>query len=220
MFVCWSAKGGCGTTVVASSLALVLSHSRPTVLVDLGGDVPAALGLPEPSGPGVVDWLSSPTADAVALWRLAVDAAPGLQLVPHGAPVVRRATPSIDPVRWQELGRVLGLAADTVVVDAGTGLPHPALRGEGVQSLLVTRPCYLAIRRAVMLDTRPTGVVLVKEPSRSLSAVDVANTLGVPVVAEVAYDPQVFRAVDAGLLAARLPRGLAHPLSAPAQVLT
>jgi Flp pilus assembly CpaE family ATPase len=217
MFVCWSAKGGCGTTVVASSLALLLSHSRPTVLVDLGGDVPAALGLPEPSGPGVADWLASPTADAVALWRLAVDATPGLQIVPHGAPLLR-AGGQVDPARWLELGRVLGRAADTVVVDAGLGLPHAALRVEGVHSLLVTRPCYLALRRAVMLHERPTGVVLVNEPSRSLTAADVGNTLGVPVVAEVAYDPQVFRCVDAGLLAARLPRGLAHPLSTSAQL--
>ncbi len=217
MFVCWSAKGGCGTTVVASSLALLLSHSRPTVLVDLGGDVPAALGMPEPSGPGVADWLASPTADAMALWRLAVDATPGLQIVPHGAPLLRSAA-EVDPTRWRELGRVLGLAADTVVVDAGLGLPHAALRGEGVQSLLVTRPCYLALRRAVMLHERPTGVVLVNEPSRSLTAGDVSNTLGVPVVAEVAYDPQVFRCVDAGLLASRLPRGLAHPLSTPAHL--
>jgi hypothetical protein len=218
MFVCWSAKGGCGTTVVASSLALVLSHSRPTVLIDLAGDVPAALGLPEPSGPGVADWLASPTADAVALWRLAIDATPGLQIVPHGAPVVGRDEVVIDPARWRELGRVLALAADAVVVDAGLGLPHDALRGEGVQSLLVSRACYLALRRAVMLDDRPTGVVLVDEPSRSLSAVDVANTLGVPVVAQLAYDPQVFRCVDAGLLAARLPRGLAHPLAETAQL--
>jgi hypothetical protein len=132
--------------------------------------------------------------------------------------VVRNVPADLHTHRWQELGRVLGLAADMVVVDAGLGLPHPALCGDHVQSLLVTRPCYLALRRAVMLDGRPTGVVLVNEPSRALGAPDIARTLGAPVVAEVAYDPQVFRAVDAGLLAARLPRGLAQPLAAPARL--
>jgi cellulose biosynthesis protein BcsQ len=212
MFVCWSAKGGCGTTVVVASLGLLLSHSRPTVVIDLCGDVPAVLGLPEPQGPGVADWLASPTADAVALWRLAVDVTPGLQLVPHGSPGTHRTTTDVLDARWRELGRVLGLAADTVVVDAGVGLPHPALRTATVQSWMVTRPCYLALRRAVQLPDRPTGVVLLNEPGRSLGAADVTHTLGVPVVAELAYDPQIFRAVDAGLLAGRVPRGLSHPL--------
>ncbi|MFZ2440837.1 MAG: hypothetical protein WAW51_00670, partial [Ilumatobacteraceae bacterium] len=62
MFLCWSAKGGSGTTVVSAALALVLSHRRPALLVDLAGDAPAALGIAEPAGPGVADWLASPTA--------------------------------------------------------------------------------------------------------------------------------------------------------------
>ena len=100
----------------------------------------------------------------------------------------------------------------------GSGCPTWPSRGDGVQSLLVTRACYLALRRAVMLDARPTGVVLVDEPGRSLGAVDIANTLHAPVVAQIPYDPQVFRKVDAGLLAARLPRSLTQPLSAPAHL--
>ena len=217
MFVCWSVKGGCGTTVVAASLGLLLSQSQPTVLVDLGGDIPAVLGLPEPAGPGVTDWLASPTADAVALWRLAVDTQPGLQLVPFGRAehrsTERGPLDGVDEARWRELGRVLGLAADTVVVDGGSGVPHPALRAPGTHSWLVTRPCYLALRRAVRLDERPTGVVLVHEPGRTLTAPDIAHAVGAPVVAQVPYDPQIFRSVDAGLLAGRLPRGLSHPLS-------
>src|SRR4051794_33057920 len=58
---CWSVKGGSGTTVVASSLALLLATRSPagSVLVDLAGDVPAVLGIPEPDGPGVSDWLAA-----------------------------------------------------------------------------------------------------------------------------------------------------------------
>ena len=59
---------------------------------------------------------------------------------------------------------------------------------------------------------RPTGVVLVDEPSRSLTRADVEAALGVPVVAVVQVDPAVARAVDAGLLASRLPRTLAREL--------
>ena len=50
--------------------------------------------------------------------------------------------------------------------------------------------------------------MLVAEPGRALGAADVARAVGVPVIATVSLDPAVARAVDAGLLAARLPRTL------------
>ncbi len=72
-------------------------------------------------------------------------------------------------------------------------------------SLLVTRACYLALRRAADPPLRPSGVVLVTEPGRALDRTDVEQVVGAPVRAEVAFDPAVARAVDAGLLASRLP---------------
>ena len=66
--------------------------------------------------------------------------------------------------------------------------------------------CYLALRRAVALEARPSGVVLIEEPGRALRARDVEAAIDAPVVATLALDPAVARAVDAGLLAARLPR--------------
>ncbi|MGB8861422.1 MAG: hypothetical protein WCC60_19345 [Ilumatobacteraceae bacterium] len=210
MFLCWSAKGGSGTTVVSAALALVLSHRRPALLVDLGGDAPAALGLAEPAGPGVADWLASVTADADALHRLAVPATDTLQLIPLG-----RGTPG---ERWAALATALnGCAGHTdVVIDAGTGVPPSALVAAATHNLLVTRPCYLALRRAVAAGVQPTGIVLLHEPGRALTARDVERSLGAPVVAELHYDPAVARAVDAGLLAARLPRSLAHSLKSAA----
>jgi hypothetical protein len=83
-------------------------------------------------------------------------------------------------------------------------------------SLLVLRPCYLALRRALAAPLRPSGVILVVEPNRSLSRRDVEDVLGVPVRAQIAWDPQVARAVDAGLLSTRLPRGLDRALRAAA----
>ena len=106
-----------------------------------------------------------------------------------------------------------------VVIDCGT-LPQDAdaasndwaagLAGGATHSLLVTRLCYLALRRAVRAPLRPSGVVVVSEPGRSLRASDVVSLLGAPVVAELAYEPAVARAVDAGLLAKRLPASLAR----------
>ena len=76
----------------------------------------------------------------------------------------------------------------------------------------MTRACYLALRRAADPPLRPSGVVLVTEPGRALDRTDVEQVVGAPVRAEVAVDPAVARAVDAGLLASRLPRGLERAL--------
>ena len=61
LIACWSAKGGSGTTVVSVALGLLLARGAPggALIVDLAGDVPAALGMAEPSGAGVTDWLAA-----------------------------------------------------------------------------------------------------------------------------------------------------------------
>lgn len=210
MYVCWSAKGGVGTTVVAASLALVLSRTRASLLVDLRGDAPAALGLPDHPGPGVAEWLGSPDADAEALQRLAVPATETLQLIPRGNGAVPAAEHSL--TQWQRLADALGRLDLAVVVDAGTGAPPAPLVRVADESLLVTRPCYLALRHAVALSVRPTGIIVLHEPGRALQATDIERAIGAPVVAEVPFDPVVARSVDAGLLASRLPRSMAHPL--------
>jgi MinD-like ATPase involved in chromosome partitioning or flagellar assembly len=202
MFVCWSSKGGSGTTVVSAALALTLSRTHPVVLVDLAGDLPAALGLPEPSGPGVGDWLASPTATADALSRLTIAVTDQVRLLPCGSRVPTA------PSRWSQFVDALAELHAPTVVDAGTGEPPAELVGPGVHSLLVTRSCYLGLRRAVSGSVKPSGVVLVLEPGRALTATDVERAMGAPVVAEIPYDPAVARAVDAGLLASRLPRTL------------
>ncbi|CAN5650808.1 hypothetical protein BH10ACT2_BH10ACT2_02350 [soil metagenome] len=208
MYLCWSAKGGSGTTVIAAALALVLSQrsaaTHPTTIVDLAGDLPAALGIAEPVGPGVRDWMASPTADAPALERLHVAVSDTLQLLPVGT-----AQPLVD--RWADLAEALG--RHTTVIDAGTGIPPAPLVAAADQNLLVTRPCYLALRLATASGVQPSGIVLVGEPGRALTTRDIERAIGAPVVAELHYDPAVARAVDAGLLAARLPATLAHTLS-------
>ncbi len=200
MIVCWAAKGGSGTTVVACALALGAAPTQPSLLVDLSGDCATALGLQDPTGPGVVDWLASPTAGPADFARLAITIRDEVRLIPRGD-----AKPPDD--QWARLATALS-GSTNVIIDAGTGRPPQALLDAAEQSLLVTRPCFIAIHRARHLTIRPTGVVLVDEPGRALTSRDVEHALGVPVVAEVRFDPAVARAVDAGLLIARLPRSL------------
>jgi len=57
-------------------------------------------------------------------------------------------------------------------------------------------------------------VVLVRDPGRAVRSADVAVVVGAPVVAEVAVDPAVARAVDAGLARTRLPRAHLDALGA------
>jgi hypothetical protein len=223
-FACWSVKGGSGTTVVAASLALHLrAQDRGEVLVvDLAGDLPAALGAAESDSPGVAQWLCwGGDVAADGLVRLEQPVGPGLRLLPRG----------VGPLGGAErAGLLLGLLASesrAVVVDCGRLEPRAAdgfpsgddpgdLRFEvaaaASSSWLVTRGCFLALRRAQDMPLRPSGVVFVDEPGRALDRFDVEAVLGVDVVAVVPVDPAIARAVDAGLLGIRLPRMLARAL--------
>lgn len=214
LVACWSAKGGAGTTVVAASLALLLARDAAAgvVLADLAGDAPAVLGLAEPASPGLAGWLAAgPRVPADALARIEVDAAPGLALLPRGDGDLRADRAGV-------LAALLDRSPRPAVVDCGR-LADPT-RDAGIDaavttvieraqhSLLVTRPCYIALRRASQSPLRPTGVVIVNEPGRVLSKADVRGVIGVPVVAQVELDPKVARLVDAGLLSGRLPHSL------------
>jgi hypothetical protein len=208
--LCWAAKGGSGTTVVASALAI--ASTRPSLIVDLAGEVPAVLGVAEPDRPGVDDWLTS-SAPPMRLEQLLVPVGPRRWLLPWRA---RSTGEPADGGRWDELGHWLCAWADlepgAVIIDAGTGEPPAPLVAHARSVLLVTRPCYLALRRAARCDTRPSGVVLVDEPGHTLRTRDVEHAVGAPVTATITYDPAVSRAVDAGLLQARLPRDIVREL--------
>lgn len=210
MQVLWSAKGGSGTTVIAASLASLISRSSSVLLIDAAGDVPSALGVAEPSGPGIRDWLTSSMADAASLRRLALPAAEQLDVIARGS------ASHVAHDAWARLGdAATELERDGVriVVDLGMHAPPEAMLRSDDASLLVVRPCYLALRRAVSSGLMPTGIVLVDEPGRALRRNDVARSIGAPVVAEVPFDPALARLVDAGLLAARLPTSVTHALA-------
>lgn len=205
LVTCWSAKGGSGTTVVAAALAMLLAAEAGWArLVDLGGDLPAALGLPEPEV-GLTGWVEGDPLEGIE-----VDAGHQLRLLPRGPG-------DLSPGVGLPLAAALA-GGGPVVVDAGVvggGVAHGVgldLALAASASLLVLRPCFLALRRAVAAPLRPSGVVLVQEPARSLGPTDIEAALGVPIVAVVPWDPGVARQVDSGLLGFALPRGLARAL--------
>jgi hypothetical protein len=206
LIACWSPKGGSGTTVVSVVMALSCARSSGGALVvDLMGDVPAALGVPDPAGPGVADWLTaSDDVGADALRRLEVEVHPGLNLLPRGGRLPGGASSG----RAEQLAALLCADRRPVVADCGGAdrAPGRELAAGASVSLAVLRPCYLALRRALEAGIRPSGVVLVTEPGRALQRRDVEEVLGVPVWAEIPHNQTLARAVDAGLLAARLPR--------------
>lgn len=211
MFViCWSPKGGSGTSVVAASLALMLGARGPNrvLAVDLAGDLPSIFGLAEPDRPGVADWLAAaPDVGVERLGRLTIEVAQEVDLLPVGS-----GKPVGAVERWKALADYLDDDERDVVIDAGA-LPPPQLAGAADHSLLVVRACYLALRRASRAAAQPTGVVIIREPGRALSSLDVSRALGVDVVAEIPLDASIARAVDAGLLAARLPMSLRRSLN-------
>ena len=210
--LCWAAKGGSGTTVVTAALAL--GFGRHSLLVDLDGELPAVLGLPDSDRPGIDDWLRS-DAHVDQLDELVVDADATTSLLPlrrsDGVP----ARSPIDDTRWSEFAHWLRRQHDDgigVFVDGGSTAPHEILLAAADRALLVTRPCYLSLRRARRSTVQPTGVILVEEPGRQMGSREVERCLGAPVVATVSIDPAIARAVDAGLLAARLPWAIGREL--------
>lgn len=104
--------------------------------------------------------------------------------------------------RWPE--------PDLVIHDAGVTDDPSSLRGE---KLLVTRACYLALRRASRHAERPDGVVFVVEPDRALGAEEVADVIGRPIVLTIPAAPEIARSVDAGLMGVRPPAAICNPLA-------
>lgn len=214
LIACWSAKGGAGVTVVATSLALLLARQGPSgaVLADLDGDASAVLGLPEEPSVGLAGWLTAGEGvPADALARLEVHAAPGLALLPRGAGQLATGRITALLALWEGGHR-------PVVVDCGNlaRLAEPAaatvVAKAADRSLLVIRPCYLSLRHAARAPVRPTGAISITQPGRPLGHRDVERTLDVPVVCRLAEDPAIGHAVDAGLISRKLPRSLVRGL--------
>lgn len=214
--VCWSAKGGVGTTTVASALGMSLGQASldgPAIIVDLGGDVPAVLGVSDPSGPGLGEWLGSPTASADSLARIGTPVTDDLHVIGAGA-LGAPSGQQISDDGWERFGRACAHLGEErhVVVDAGPMMPAAAFHALADHSLLTARACYVVLRRSIPMALHATGIVLVAEPGHSMGTTDVERSLGRPVLAELPCDPAISQAIDAGLVNARVPHALVRPL--------
>lgn len=229
-----STKGGSGTSTVAAGFAGVLgrqasrpsTRATPVLAVDLCGDLPAVLGTATPLT-GLSEWLDRSSDHDFD--DMCIDCGRGVHLVPTGS----SSLPDPNSPSWKRLASILDhhLAHGTrAVVDVGTGpLPNVFTRATRTSAttktpfrvLLVVRPCYLALRRAIEENSEDgvsaDGIVLVSGEGRVLTRRDVESVLGVPVVAEVALDPDVARRVDSGLFLSRLPATLVSALEPLAQ---
>ena len=211
LFALWSPKGGSGTSVLAAACAAALARRGGCRLADLGGDLPAILGLGADPDTGIAEWLATgPDAPADALDRLAVEVAPGLLLIPPGTP--RLLAPPAAAEAGAALGAALQRAELPCVIDAGRAdAPAARMTVEVADvSVVVLRGCYLGLRRAVNapLTTRAAGIAFVDEPGRSLGAAEVRDVLERPVLTRVPVRPTIARAVDAGVVAVRPPEPL------------
>jgi len=190
IILCRSVKGGSGTSVTAAALALLLAarHRGGGHVVDLCGDLPAVLGIAEPDGTAGCEVNSA------------------LQLLP------RRIDGHTTETHWLSLATELQSLRGPVVVDAGCIPIGRPLLDVAAASYLVTRPCYLALRRATHAvhkgDVSFDGCILLNESGRALTPNDVSAVLKTPVCAELPVDSAISRAVDAGLLAHRVPKAL------------
>jgi len=205
MYACWSTKGGSGTTVVAAALALSRAATGASVrLVDFAGDLPAALGIVEPDSPGVTDWLVARDASTADLMQSFIPVTSRVTLLPLGTQPTLALTDA-DALR---LTHALATDASCTIVDVGTHPNASAICAQATKSILVVRPCYLALRRATRSTIRSDSVIVVQEPGRALTTRDIEGVIGTKVTATVPVDPTIARAVDAGLLSSRLPIAL------------
>jgi CobQ/CobB/MinD/ParA nucleotide binding domain len=197
-------KGGQGVTTITAALGVLHAQAgHRTLLIDTGGDLPAILGKPEPLSVGLSDYLVDPS---ITLDDITVNIGENLDIVTRGTGPITFTT--------YTYGLIAGALGDydTVIIDAGTCATEWNQHAE--RNVFVTRPCYLAVRRAIHLPRRPTEVVLMAEPGRALSTHDIEVVLGVPLSATVPVDIDTARIIDAGILGSRIPQRISRALAA------
>lgn len=168
-------KGGVGTTVVATAIAVALSNRGENVL------------LVDATGSG----------DSCAVLGIAIPEADGFTEV----------TTTLGVIIHKEKGMLAEVAShDVVVVDAGiTKTPGRTYWGMTPHRVAVVRNSYLSLRAEVAdRNTACDTLVVVTEKDSALTYTDAVNV--VPHKTrhmEVPHDPNLARAVDAGLFTMR-----------------
>ena len=215
MWCLWSTKGGSGCATIAAMAA----KSGPTLLVDLGGDLPAVFGITPPEL-GISDWLAADSPPPDGLGRLEIQLADQLSLLPAGPTSEGGLLDAgslfgvADMRDWgggdgrAVLGALLDRDERQVIVDVGLDRHLGSLLiALGDPSYLVTRACYLSTAQA-RTAPQPDGIIIVREQGRLLSDQDISSTWHAPVVASLRWDTAVAVANDVGSLTRRPPRSL------------
>ena len=200
--VIYAHKPGQGVTTIAAALAMLTSTLRQrTLLVDTGTDLPAVLGLPTPDRPGLAEYL---TDTAVTLADITTPVLPNLDLVTRGD-----TTPTFTASAYGLLTGALD-NYDTVIIDTAPDASEWTRHAD--TRVLVTRPCYLALRHATG-QRRPDHLVVITEPGRALNNADIEAVTGSAVTATVRYAAEIARTIDAGNITTRVPRILSRALA-------
>lgn len=201
----WALKGGQGTSTTAALTAVGASADRSALLVDLCGDQTSLFRV-DCHRKGIAEW-SSGDLTAMALRHQEVHVTDTLRLLPRGRG-------RIDPRRTQELLEWLVGSSQVEAVIADAGTLDPECDGEArdyqlrrtvaqiaAASVLVTKPCYLALRRCEPNTVSLTGVVMVSDERRALGPPDIEQATGAPVLATIPQDLQFALAADGGAMA-------------------
>lgn len=217
--ICQSTKGGSGTSTVTAGLAALSSRRHRsnsaaacTMVIDTAGDLPTILGTSTPLI-GLGEWLTRSTDHD--FFDLCIRSDHSLLVMPRGS----TAPPDALAPSWNRLAALVEQELSRgrlIYIDCGTSPVPQALVQRVPQNsrrlLLVIRPCYLALHRALQENVHVDGVVLVTGGGRVLKRRDVESVLRIPVVAEVPLDPDIARRVDSGLFRSRLPKSLVTAL--------
>ena len=91
------------------------------------------------------------------------------------------------------------------VIDAGAVSAPMGVECD-LRLVVLRGPCYVALRSLVHAAGAPVGLIVLREPGRSVSERDVHDVTGIPVVATIPVSAAVARTIDAGLFIARLDR--------------
>ena len=193
----FSAKGGCGASLVATNLAIALARSAPTLLVDLHGQEGTddlLLDLrPSHAWPELLPVASELTEQHIDL--VACRHAEGLVFL--AAPAASSGGPLLDG-RTRVLLEALAKRYAWVVVDAPSAAWSPVVAEGSDSILLVTTSDPPALRCARrLLQSRPPsaqghiGLVLSQiSRGQPASASEVAASLDCPLLAAIPVDPR------------------------------
>lgn len=214
LLVCWSPKGGSGTSVVATGLAIAAARmhadhrARGTILCDFDGDIPGIMGLPVPTI-GLTEWMAHPAE--FDLEEAVIDHPSGIRVLPRGSSTL----PESVSAAWVRVaGELSRRSSDgwTVIVDCAGRRVAP-IESHATRSFVVVRPCYLALRRALAGGDPLDHAIVVTEPDRVLTTHDVESVLGIRVAASIPVTADIARRIDAGVIVDRPPRKLIDNLT-------